>query len=374
MKSMKFIVTLLLSVVILCGCNNEKKQETFKIGALLSLHGDNDTQGKLAKNGILLAVEKINAAGGINGKQVELVVEDTYTDDETTFNGMKKLATIDSVQGIVVTGDKELPIVNQLADKYGIPVMATICTGMLDDYRSDYVYRYCYNEEQEDEYLMRFIREDLGVNNMALLYPKSDAGDAFYKYSKKYIDANTITVVADIKYDVKSSDQRDDALKVVKSNPDIVCARGFGSSLDALLKSIGEEGYQGRVAGDLSLSASELNRHENSLLDGAYIVASEFDLHSEDPAIKSYTDAYIAKYKKDPCFWDAIGYDSFLYLCYALKESKEKSVDFNTALFSIRPNDLLLGDNWFEDGDKDLKFNAMHIFEMKNGQLSKKIK
>jgi hypothetical protein len=110
---------------------------------------------------------------------------------------------------------------------------------------------------------------------------------------------------------------------------------------------------------------------EGSPLEGAYIVASEFDLKSENPAIKSYTDAFIAEYKMDPCFWDAIGYDSFLFLCYALDESAKQSVDFKTALFSLRPKDLLLGENWFEGDDHDLKFNAMHVFEMRNGKLLK---
>jgi len=377
---MKKIYVILLAAIVLIagtllvinrGCDSKSKDsEVVKIGALLSLTGDNAQQGNLAKNGILVAVEKVNKEGGINGKKIELIIEDTHTDASGTITAMKKLATMDKVKGIVVTGDIELPAVNQIADKYGIPIMATICTGMLDENRSEWVYRYCYNEEQEDDFLMQFVSRDLGIKKMALLYPNSTAGQAFYKYSKKYIDANGIEVVADIAYDVQSAiNQRENAIKVMNSNPEIICARGFGSSLDALLRHISESGYHGRVVGDLSLSVPSAVQNTNGILNGAYIVASDLDLKSDNNVVKNYAQVYKQKYGIDPCFWDAIAYDSFMYLFDAMKESNEKSIPFRNAIFSIKPNELLLGENWFENGN-DVVFK-MHIFEMNEGNLSR---
>ena len=367
------IIVLLVGTFLIINRIRDSKPnhiEVIKIGALLSLTGDNAQQGNLAKNGILIAVEKVNKEGGINGKKVELIIEDTHTDASGTITAMKKLTTLDKVKGIVVTGDIELPAVNQIADNYGIPIMATICTGMLDDNRSEWVYRYCYNEEQEDDFLMQFVSQDLGMKKMALLYPNSTAGQAFYKYSKKYIDANGIKVVADIAYDVQSAiNQRENAIKVMNSNPEIICARGFGSSLDALLRHISESGYKGRVVGDLSLSVPSAIKNTNGILNGAYIVASDLDLKSDNNVVKTYAQVYKQKYGIDPCFWDAIAYDSFMYLYNAMKESDEKSISFRDAIFSIKPNELLLGENWFEDGN-DVVFK-MHIFEMNEGNLSR---
>lgn len=360
------LVVVLLGVFVL---SNKDNSDTIKIGALLSLTGDNAQQGNLAKNGILIAVEKVNQEGGINGKKIELIIEDTRTDANGTITAMKKLTTLDKVQGIVVTGDIELPVVNQIADNYRIPIMATICTGMLDQKRSEWVYRYCYNEEQEDDFLMKYVAQDLGVKKMALLYPNSTAGQAFYKYSKQYIDANGIQVVADIAYDVQSTNvQRENAVKVMNSKPEIICARGFGPSLDALLRHIKELGYTGRVVGDLSLSVPSAIKNTNGILNGAYIVASDLDLKSENKVITIYAEKYTSKFNITPCFWDAIAYDSFMYLFYGMKESAEKSTTFRDAIFSIKPQDLLLGENWFEKGN-DVVFK-MHIFEMNDGNMT----
>lgn len=360
------IIVALLGVFVF---SNKDNDDTIKIGALLSLTGDNAQQGNLAKNGILVAVEKVNNEGGINGKMIELVIEDTRTDANGTITAMKKLATLDKVKGVVVTGDIELPVVNQIADNYNIPIMATICTGMIDQKRSEWVYRYCYNEEQEDDFLMKYVAQDLGIKKLALLYPNSTAGQAFYKYSKQYIDANGIQVVADIAYDVQSTNvQRENAVKVMNSNPEIICARGFGPSLDALLKHIKELGYTGRVVGDLSLSVPSAIKNTNGILNGAYIVASDLDLKSKNSVVTTYAEKYTSKFNITPCFWDAIAYDSFMYLFYGLKESAEKSTTFKNALFSIKPQDLLLGENWFENGN-DVVFK-MHIFEMNDGNMT----
>jgi len=371
MKRNKLFGLIALAVVLLGVFYyfNKESDDTIKIGALLSLTGDNAQQGNLAKNGILVAVEKVNSEGGINGKMIELIIEDTHTDASGTITAMKKLATLDKVKGIVVTGDTELPAVNQIADNYGIPIMATICTGMIEKERSEWVYRYCYNEEQEDDFLMKYVSQDLGIKNMALLYPNSIAGQAFYKYSKKYIEANQIQIVADIAYDVQSTNvQRDNAVKVMNNNPEIICARGFGPSLDALLRHIKELGYKGRVVGDLSLSVPSAVKNTNGILNGAYIVASDLDLKSDNSLVASYAQIYKSKYNIAPCFWDAIAYDSFMYLFYAMKESFDKAIPFKDAIFSIKPNDLLLGKNWFENGN-DVSFK-MHIFEMNEGNLT----
>ena len=371
MKKKLWILAAIITVVLLgvFVFSNKDDSDTIKIGALLSLTGDNAQQGNLAKNGILIAVEKANNDGGINGKKIELVIEDTHTDANGTITAMKKLATLDKVKGIVVTGDIELPVVNQIADHYNILIMATICTGMIDNNRSEWVYRYCYNEEQEDDFLMKYVAQDLGIKKMALLYPNSTAGQAFYKYSKQYIDANGIQVVADIAYDVQSTSvQRENAVKVMNSNPEIICARGFGPSLDALLRHIKELSYKGRVVGDLSLSVPSAIKNTNGILNGAYIVASDLDMKSGNAVVASYAEKYTSKFNIAPCFWDAIAYDSFMYLYYGMKESEEKSTTFKDAIFSIKPQDLLLGENWFEK-ENDVVFK-MHIFEMNNGNMT----
>ncbi|MEI8328362.1 MAG: ABC transporter substrate-binding protein [Candidatus Taylorbacteria bacterium] len=72
-----------------------------KIGAVLSLTGDAAPWGEYGKNGINLAVKQINAAGGINGRQVQVVIEDDHTDGKQGVSAWNKLVTVDGVQGVI---------------------------------------------------------------------------------------------------------------------------------------------------------------------------------------------------------------------------------------------------------------------------------
>ena len=362
------IVVVLLGVYYFSN-RNRSNSDTIKIGALLSLTGDNATQGQLAQNGILLYLDKINASGGINGKKVELVIENTQTSTNGTLIAFKKLATIDKVQGIVVTGDTEFKAVNTLANTYKIPIIATICTGMLEEGRSEWLYRYCYNEAQEDECLMKFVKNDMNINELVLLYPNTQFGLDFYKYSKDFIDKNNISILRDVAYDFNSTNQRSEAVKIMDVKPKVICARGFGSALEALLRHIGELGFKGSIVGDLSITTPSIVNNTNGVLEGAYIVASDLDMTSTNKAITDYVSAYKKQYKIDPCFWDAIGYDSFLFLCEALIESGKTSKDIKSALYTIKPQGLLLGNNTFKN-KQDVSFD-MHIFQLKKGNLVK---
>ena len=363
----RLFICLMMVIALASGCKS--RRDVIKIGALISLTGDNAAQGNLAQNGILQYVNQLNENGGINGKKVKLIIENTQTSTNATLSAFKKLATINKVEAIVVTGDTELKAVNTLADTYKIPIVATICTGMIEEGRSKWLYRYCYNEEQEDAALMQFVKEDLGVNDIVLLYPNTQFGLDFYNYSKQYIESNDINLTLSVAYDFSSTNQRGDAIKVMDTKPTLICARGFGSALDALLRHISELGFDGKIVGDLSLTTPSTVNNTNGIMEGAYIVASDLDLSSSSSVINDYASLYRATYKTEPCFWDAVGYDSILYLCEAIKEKENKKISIQNALFTTKPQGLLLGNNYF-DNELDVSFE-MHIFEMNQGNLQR---
>ena len=87
---MKKVALFLFALILLMGCN-QTKNDTIKIGAILPLTGDAAAWGIPPRNGALLAVEQINADGGINGKKLELMVEDGVWDPKMVVIDIKKL-------------------------------------------------------------------------------------------------------------------------------------------------------------------------------------------------------------------------------------------------------------------------------------------
>jgi len=95
------IIIIIIGVSISKSGHNEQTNNPIKIGAVLSLTGGAAPWGEYAKNGIDLAVKTINANGGINGRQVQVSIEDDSTDGKQSVSAWNKLVTIDGAQGII---------------------------------------------------------------------------------------------------------------------------------------------------------------------------------------------------------------------------------------------------------------------------------
>ncbi|MDQ5912567.1 MAG: branched-chain amino acid transport system substrate-binding protein, partial [Patescibacteria group bacterium] len=111
MKKALMLVVVIFLVGIFLGLNNNLKAPTqdidsvisYKIGAALALTGDAAAWGEASKNAILLAQEEINAKGGVNGKNLEIVVEDIKSSSKDSVSAVSKLINIDKVNAVMIT-------------------------------------------------------------------------------------------------------------------------------------------------------------------------------------------------------------------------------------------------------------------------------
>ncbi|PIN75092.1 hypothetical protein COV18_05040 [Candidatus Woesearchaeota archaeon CG10_big_fil_rev_8_21_14_0_10_37_12] len=130
------ITTTAILLLFLAGCVIEtSKEDTIKLGAIMSLTGFASDYGTNSQKGAQLAVEEINANGGINGKQIELIFEDDRTDGKAAVSGATKLIEIDNVDAIIGgTWDLSLEPIAPLADQHNI-IIINPSTGNTKDTR-----------------------------------------------------------------------------------------------------------------------------------------------------------------------------------------------------------------------------------------------
>ncbi|WP_455564214.1 ABC transporter substrate-binding protein [Akkermansia massiliensis] len=343
-----------------------EKKDCIKIGAILSLTGDNALQGTLGRNGLLMAIDELNTAGGLNGKQVEVIIEDSQTSAKGTINAFKKLQFA-SISAIIVTGDIEFQAINSISKGSSIPIMATCCTGMLDEGRNPLLFRYCISEEQEDIILANTIKER-GIKKITLAYPNNLWGKEVEKYTNKHLEKLNIELVSKIVYDINSANVRLLVAKALQSNPEGICVRGFGQSFESVLRSISELGFTGLIFGDLTLKLPTTIKNAKESLKDGYIVSIDLDTDSKDPFIQNYVKKYIEKYNMQPCIWDALGYDSTVFLLKGIELSENNNTDISDALKSIQSLKLLLGENRFNESN-DVTFQ-MSVWKMKDGDFT----
>lgn len=360
----KLFLLLILLSFLFTSCQN--KSDEIIIGGAISLTGDNSMQGNRGLNGMLLAIDIANEQGGINGKTIRFVSEDTQTSAKGAITAYTKLAQIDKADAIITTGDVEFQAINDITNKSKKVTLATICSGMLEKNRSPYLFRYCFNEKIQDAILMDFIKKHMNENEVTLLYPNSLWGKEIEEYND--LGANKTGIIIEHKetYDPNSLDQKAVALKVNENNPKIVCARGFGSGFEATLKHLSELGFKGVIVGDITISLPGTINNTKGITEGAYFVSVDLK-DSSDSFTEMYKKKYYEKYSEEPSVWDALGFDTCSYLIAALRFANENDVTLEEALRSVKDVQLLLGDNKFgSSNDVDFK---MSVFKVTKGNV-----
>lgn len=363
---MKRIATLLFLAFVMTVTSCKHSKDVIVIGGALSLTGDNSLQGNKGFNGMMLAVDLANEAGGINGKKIKFVAEDTQTSAKGAINAMTKLARVNKVAGAISTGDIEFQAINDITKKEKIVTLATICSGMLESNRSPYLFRYCFNEKIQDAVLMKFVKEGMNEDEVALLYPNNLWGKEIEQYNEEGAKDAGVSIRIKETYDPSSLDQKAVATKLLNQNPKIICARGFGSGFEAVLRYLSELGFNGTIIGDITISLPGTINNTKGIAEGAYFVSVDLK-----PAGDEYTDKYKALYserfKEESSVWDALGFDTCRYLIEALRTADKEKISLEDAMFKTHNIELLLGENRFE-GSNDVQFE-MSVFEVVDGSF-----
>ena len=361
MAMKRFLSFVVFLSALLCSCKNNSDE--ILIGGAISLTGDNALQGNKGLNGILLAIDLANEQGGINGKKIRFVSEDTQTTAKGAMNAFTKLVQRDKVCSVIITGDIEFLSLNEKTKQSRMPTLATICTGMLEDNRSPYLFRYCFNEKQQDEMILGYVKDGLGDSAVTIFYPNTVWGQEITKYSTRVADSLGVQINSFVPFETEMTDQRSTAVKVMSSNPTTICARGFGSAYESVLRSLSELGYKGNIIGDLTITLPGTINNTKGIIEGAYAISS--DIKEDSKLADIYKKRYVEKYKEETSIWDALGFDTCLYLLESIRISQNEKIGIEKAMYLVKDVPLLLGDNRF-GSSYDVLFD-MSVYKIVNG-------
>jgi len=161
-KKLLMVVAVLALLIPAVACG-PGPTETIKIGVLLDLTGDLGPMGVRILNGARLAADEINAAGGVLGKQVELVEEDGATDPATGFDRVKKMVSVDGVEvitGPMITGASLLSI--PYADEHDVPLITPSATGiqLSEEEGTEWFFRTCLRDDAQGMVLADVIADE----------------------------------------------------------------------------------------------------------------------------------------------------------------------------------------------------------------------
>lgn len=307
--------------LVLAGCG-EKESNTIKIGVVAPQTGAVAAYGEGARDGILLAIEKINAAGGINGKKIEPIVEDNKGDQAETTNVVNKLISKDKVVAIlgpVISGTSN--VAGPICTKEKIPMITPTATAVEVTKAGEYVSRVCFLDSYQGAVMAKFAAENLKAKTAALLFDvASDYSigmkDVFTKEFAKY-GGKILQTVSFTSGDTDFSAQ---LTKLKAAKPDVIYLPAYYNDDALILRQAQSLGITAPFLGGDGWDAQELISSGGKAVEGCYFT-THYSTSDPSEIVQSFLKDYQAKYKKAPIVFAALGYDAARLLAEAIQRA-----------------------------------------------------
>jgi branched-chain amino acid transport system substrate-binding protein len=338
MNKIKKIILWLVVVVIVIAIYYGviKKQtpttkETIKIGAILPLTGEAAVWGQNAKTGIELAKEEINKKGGINGRKIEVIYEDSQCDPKTGASAAQKLITVDKVQ--VIIGDACSSVTLAIAPIANQNKVVLITPGSSADSISqagEYIFR---NYPKNSQFLGKVIEliEKLDKKKIAILFVNNDYGVGLKDYALQKISKEKIVLVEG--HNQKETDFRTTLAKLKSINPDAVILATYYEDGSLILKQAKEMKINTLFLGTDAFDDPKVIEIAKEAAEGLVLSTVK---PGAGPKFLEFKKAYLEKYNKEPVILSDFAYDTINIIAEAIEKRNYNGEDIKNYLYSIK--------------------------------------
>ena len=386
MKRVSKVLTALVLGTVLAGLaagcgGGEKKADTIKVGANLEMTGGSASYGISSKNAIELAFKEINEKGGINGKQLELVVADNKSEAAEATNAMQKLVSQDNVVAVIGPNLSSSVIaasaINNSAKVLDIAPMATnpyVTVDQASGKTKDFNYRTCFIDPFQGTVMAKFATAELGVGNAAVLIDNSsDYAKGLAQFFKENFVKEGGAVTAEESYLQKDTDFKATLTKIKATNPDFLYVPGYYQEVGLIVKQARELGMNMPIAGGDGRESAKMPEIAGAAALNNPYFSSLYSPEDSSDINKNFVAAYEKAYGQKPDVFAALSYDSALLVAEAIKNAgSTEPAKISEAMAKINGFSGVSGSVTFDDKHNPVK--SAVILEYKDGAQSLKTK
>ena len=245
-------VGLLLSLLLVMAACGDDSDDTFKIGVMESVTGPGDTYGNVAVQAKQMAVDEINEAGGVNGRMLELVIEDSKCSAQDAIVAYNKLTDVDGVKIILGTSCSGAMLgAAPLAEADGVILFSGLATNPDIANAGDYIFRTSMSDAQLGIDAGNVLWAD-GIRTLATINEETDYAEGVRRTSVDQFVKRGGQVVAEERYVSDATDFRTSLTKLINAEPDaLFVASQSEASGGTIVKQARELGYEGPMYSDI---------------------------------------------------------------------------------------------------------------------------
>lgn len=319
------ITTLGLSGAAGCG----KKSDEIQVGAFLSLSGSDSTFGTDTRDGIELAVEEVNAAGGVKGKKVKVLYEDDKSTTQEASQKVRQLIDRDKVVAILgeVASSRSLAG-GLIANTSHVPMVTPSSTAVEVTQGREWVFRTCFTDDQQGKVAARFVYNELKKKKVGVFYAAQDTySSGLARSFRDEIKKLGGEIAIDKGYQKGETNYTTYLNELKAANPEIIFVPNYYNEMVQIARQAKQAGIPGSmfVGGD-GWDSANLIEGAGAELEGAYFT-NHYAPDVPWPNSKKFLASFQGKYKHEPSSLSAQGYDATRLLFDAVGRATEVTPD-----------------------------------------------
>jgi branched-chain amino acid transport system substrate-binding protein len=322
MRQKSSLLILCLLSAALFSCARDVDDSEIVIGEFGSLTGSTATFGISTRNGIDMAVDQINQAGGLLGKKVRVIVEDDQGRPEEAQTVVTKLITSDNVVAILgeVASSRTLAAA-PVAQQNGIPMITPSSTNPKVTEVGDYIFRVCFIDPFQGLVMAKFAANSLKIRNVAVLRDiKNDysvgLADVFIENFKN-MGGN---IVADESYSEGDTDFSAQLTSMKSRNPQAIFVPGYYTEVGLIARQAKQLGLNVPLMGGDGWDSPSLTEIGGEALNGSYF-SNHYSVNDPSPAIQKFVSDYRARYGEVPDALAGLAFDAANILFDAIRRA-----------------------------------------------------
>jgi branched-chain amino acid transport system substrate-binding protein len=297
-------------------------QDEIVIGEYASLTGGSASFGQSSHKGTALAIDEINAAGGVLGKKLKLVTEDDQSQAGQPATIVRKLIAQDKAVAVLgeVASSKSLEAA-PICQQNKIPMISPASTNPKVTEVGDYIFRVCFIDPFQGTVMSKFAQSK-GWKNIAVLTDvKQDYSVGLAEFFIKDFKASGGQIVKEQKYSTGDKDFKPQLTSIKAAKPDAIFVPGYYAEVSLIAKQARLLGIKVPLLGGDGWVGDSLLKVAGNALDGSFF-SCHFSSDDKSPVVQGFVEKFKAKYNGEtPDDMAALGYDSAMILANAIKRA-----------------------------------------------------
>jgi branched-chain amino acid transport system substrate-binding protein len=320
----RLVVVLALTVfaaglVATAGCGSNQGG-TIKIGVYGSLTGTTATFGQSTERGVRLAMDEINAAGGVGGKQLEMISEDYQSKAEEAATAVQKLINQDQVIALIgeVASSRSLAAA-PIAQAAGVVMISPSSTNPEVTKKGNFIFRTCFIDPFQGTVMAKFAAQNLGMKRVAILKDvKNDYSIGLAQFfTEEFVGKQGGSITGEQAYSEGDADFRSQLTALKANNPEAIFTPGYYTEVGSIAIQARELGIAAPILGGDGWVSDQLLKIGGTALEGCYY-SNHFALDSPDSSLQGFLARYKAKFGAQPDAIGGLAYDAMRLLADAL--------------------------------------------------------